>query len=68
MRLRKGALNAYGSLDGPMLDDDVELEVGEDVKFQMLMKLFKDVFFVNGYYDILFKALYLLVNILDTKR
>ena len=68
MRLRKGALNAYGSLDGPMLDDDVELEVGEDVKFQMSMKLFKDVFFVNGYYDILFKALYLLVNILDPKR
>ena len=48
MRLRKGALNAYGSLDGPMLDDDVELEVGEDVKLQMLMKLIKDVFF-NGY-------------------
>lgn len=43
MRLRKGALNAYGSLDGPMLHDDVELEVGK--KLQMLLLLIK---FVKG--------------------
>ena len=43
MRLRKGALNAYGSLDGPMLHDDVELEVGK--KLQMLLMLIK---FIKG--------------------